>query len=89
MLQTHIRASARIIEAEAEGVSVVERNHDCPVAEEFKWLSREILGLPLERESSNGSVNGARPHEEFIERIVSFDDALEIAANGQAWRIGT
>jgi chromosome partitioning protein len=64
--QTHIRASVRIIEAAAQGVAVVEHNQDYPVAEDFKWLSREILGLPLARELSDGPVNGYGPHEEDI-----------------------
>jgi hypothetical protein len=42
---------------------VVEHNHDHPAADDFKWLSREILGLPLEGEQSDGPVNGARFHE--------------------------
>jgi chromosome partitioning protein len=62
--QTHIRASVRIIEAAAQGVSVVESNQDYSVADDFKWLSREILGLPLERELSGGQVNGHRVHDE-------------------------
>lgn len=66
LLQTHIRASVRIIEAAAQGIAVVEHNHDYPVAEDFKWLSREILGLPLEREQSDGPVNGNRLHEEDV-----------------------
>jgi chromosome partitioning protein len=63
LLQTHIRPSVRIIEAAAQGFSVVEHNHDYPVADDFKCLSREILGLPLEGEQSDGPVNGARSHE--------------------------
>jgi len=63
LLQTHIRASVRIIEAAAQGIAVVEHNNDYPVADDFKWLSREILGLPLETEQSDGLVNGAWPHE--------------------------
>jgi len=62
-LQTQIRASVRVTEAAAQGVAVVEHNHDCPVADDFKWLSREILGLPLEREQTDGPVNGVRFHE--------------------------
>lgn len=84
LLQTHIRTSVRISEAAAQGMSVVEHNHDYPVAEDFKWLSREILGLPLEREQSAGLVNGNRLHEEIIEHIISFDDAVEIGSRGQA-----
>jgi chromosome partitioning protein len=63
LLQTHIRPSVRIIEAAAQGFSVVEHNRDYPVADDFKCLSREILGLPLEEEQSDGLVNGARFHE--------------------------
>jgi chromosome partitioning protein len=63
LLQTHIRPSVRIIEAAAQGIAVVEHNHDHPAAEDFKCLGREILGLPLEREQTNGLVNGARFHE--------------------------
>ena len=66
LLQTQIRASVRIIEAAAHGATVVERHHDYPVTEDFKWLSHEILGLPLERESSGESVNVNRLAEEEI-----------------------
>jgi cellulose biosynthesis protein BcsQ len=66
LLQTHIRPSVRIIEAAAQGVSVVEQNTDYPVAEDFRWLSREILGLPLEREQSGEAVNGNRLLEEDV-----------------------
>jgi chromosome partitioning protein len=66
LLQTHIRASVRIIEAAAQGIAVVEHNQDYPVAEDFKWLSREILGLPSEREQSDGPVNGNLPHEDDV-----------------------
>jgi chromosome partitioning protein len=66
LLQTQIRASVRIVEAAAQGVSVVEQNNDYPVAEDFKWLSREILGLPLEREQPGEPVNGNRLHEEEV-----------------------
>jgi Flp pilus assembly CpaE family ATPase len=67
LLQTHIRSSVRIIEAAAQGIAVVEHNHDHPVAEDFKLLSREILGLPLEREQSEGPVNGnGLYHEEDV-----------------------
>jgi cellulose biosynthesis protein BcsQ len=66
LLQTHVRASVRIVEAAARGISVVEHNQDHPLAEDFKWLSREILGLPLEREQSDGPVNGNRPYEEDV-----------------------
>jgi len=66
LLQTHIRASVRIVEAAAQGTAVVEHNNDYPVADDFKWLSREILGLPLEREQTNGLVNGIRPYEEDV-----------------------
>jgi chromosome partitioning protein len=66
LLQTHIRPSVRIIEAAAQGFSVVERNHDYPVVDDFKCLSREILGLPLEREQSDGPVNGNGFHKEDV-----------------------
>ena len=64
LLQTHIRPSVRIIEAAAQGIAVVEHNLDFPVAEDFKWLSREILGMPLERDQSGEPVNGRRVHDE-------------------------
>jgi chromosome partitioning protein len=64
LLQTHIRASERVIEATAQGVSVVEIDHDYAVTQDFKWLSREILGLPLERKSSVEMVNGNRIPED-------------------------
>jgi chromosome partitioning protein len=63
LLQTHIRASERLIEAAAQGVSIVESDHDHPVTKDFKWLSREILGLPLEMGSSVGPLNGNRVPE--------------------------
>ena len=66
LLQTQIRASVRIIEAAAQGATVVERHHDYPVTEDFKWLSQEILGLPLEREASVEPVNVNRLAEEEV-----------------------
>lgn len=66
LLQTHIRASVRIIEAAAQGIAVVEHNHAYPVAEDFKWLSREILGLPLEMESPGEPVNANMLEEEDV-----------------------
>lgn len=45
LFQTHIGTSARIIEASAQGMAVVERYPLCPAAEDFRCLSREILGL--------------------------------------------
>src|SRR5262245_10574459 len=66
LLQTHIRASVRIVEAAAQGTAVVEHNNDYPVADDFKWLSREILGLPLEREHSDGVGNGNRLYDEDV-----------------------
>jgi len=66
LLQTQIRPSVRIIEAAAQGATVVERHHDYPVTEDFKWLSREILGLPLETESSGEPVNVNRLAEEEV-----------------------
>lgn len=66
LLQTHIRASDRIMEATAQGVSVVDNDHAYPVAEDFKWLSREILGLPLEKESSGEPLNVNRLPEENV-----------------------
>lgn len=80
LLQTYIRGSVRIIEAAAQGISVVENNHDYPVADDFKWLSREMLGLPLEKEQSGAPVNGSMLHEELIEQLVLFDDAVEIGS---------
>jgi chromosome partitioning protein len=44
LLQTHIRTSARIVEVAAQGVAVVEFSHPCSAAEDFKWLSLEVLG---------------------------------------------
>jgi len=71
LLQTHIRTSVRIIEAAAQGISVVEHNHAYAAAEDFKWLSREILGLPLERDMSDGPLNGNWRHE--LEEDVVFE----------------
>jgi chromosome partitioning protein len=45
LFQTHIRTSARIIEASAQGMSVVEGYPFCSAAEDFKLLSQEVLGL--------------------------------------------
>src|SRR5262245_53434204 len=75
LLQTHIRASVRIIEAAAQGTAVVEHNQDYPVAEDFKWLSREILGLPLEKEQSD---KPARFHE--LEDDVVFETMVANSA---------
>jgi chromosome partitioning protein len=66
LLQTHIRASERIIEAAAQGVSVVDGDHAYPVAEDFKWLCREILGLPLEKEPSGEPINVNKIPEENV-----------------------
>lgn len=64
LFQTHIRTSARIIEAAAQGMAVVERYPLCPATEDFKWLSREILGLPPNGASSAGS--GWSDQEEVV-----------------------
>src|SRR5262245_31236900 len=45
LFQTHIRTSTRIIEAAARGVGVIEHDNDCGAAEDFEWLSLEVLGL--------------------------------------------
>ncbi len=45
LFQTHIRTSTRIIEAAARGVGVIEHDHSCGAAEDFEWLSLEVLGL--------------------------------------------
>jgi cellulose biosynthesis protein BcsQ len=73
LLQTQIRASVRIIEAAAQGATVVELHHDYPVTEDFKWLSREILGLPVERESSGEpvSVNSLSEEEVVFETMAA------------------
>jgi chromosome partitioning protein len=44
LLQTHIRTSPRIVEVAAQGVAVVEFDNPCSAAEDFKWLSLELLG---------------------------------------------
>jgi chromosome partitioning protein len=51
LFQTHIRTSARIIEAAAQGMAVVEGYPFCSAAEDFKWLSQEILGLSPDGDS--------------------------------------
>lgn len=77
LLQTHIRASERIIEAAAQGVSIVESNHDYPVVVDFKWLSREILGLPLEKESPGEPVNVNRiPKEDVVFETMAASSTL-------------
>jgi chromosome partitioning protein len=43
LLQTHIRTSARIVEVAAQGIAVVEFTQPCSAAEDFKWLSLEVL----------------------------------------------
>lgn len=48
LLQTHIRSSARIIEVAAQGISVVEFDPPCSAAEDFKWLSLEVLSPEAE-----------------------------------------
>src|SRR5215470_13858524 len=45
LFQTHVRTSTRIIEAAARGVSVIEYDDACGAAEDFEWLSLEVLGL--------------------------------------------
>lgn len=45
LFETHIRTSTRIIEAAARGVSVIEHDNSCGAAEDFEWLSLEVLGL--------------------------------------------
>jgi chromosome partitioning protein len=67
LLQTHIRPSVRIIEAAAQGIAVVEHNQDHPATEDFKWLSREILGLSLEREPAGEPLDvNSLPEEEVV-----------------------
>ncbi|MCG3163179.1 MAG: hypothetical protein JMDDDDMK_04562 [Acidobacteria bacterium] len=69
LFQTHIRTSTRIIEAAAQGMSVVESSPLCSAAEDFKWLSREILGLPPGDEPPVESYR-------FAEEEVVFERAL-------------
>ena len=45
LFQTHVRTSTRIIEAAARGVAVIEYDDSCGAAEDFEWLSLEVLGL--------------------------------------------
>jgi len=45
LFETHIRTSTRIIEAAARGVGVIEHDNSCGAAEDFEWLSLEVLGL--------------------------------------------
>ena len=45
LFQTHVRTSTRIIEAAARGVAVIEYDDACGAAEDFEWLSLEVLGL--------------------------------------------
>src|SRR5215475_8456745 len=45
LFRTHVRTSTRIIEAAARGVSVIEYDDACGAAEDFEWLSLEVLGL--------------------------------------------
>ncbi len=45
VFQTHIHTSAKIVEAAAMGVAVIEYDNSCCAAEDFEWLSQEFLGL--------------------------------------------
>jgi chromosome partitioning protein len=45
LFETHIRTSTRIIESAARGVGVIEHDNSCGAAEDFEWLSLEVLGL--------------------------------------------
>jgi chromosome partitioning protein len=77
LLQTHIRTSVRIIEAAAQGISVIEHNHAYSVAEDFKWLSREILGLPLEMQASGEPVNvNELPEEDAVFEAMAASSTL-------------
>ncbi len=66
LFQTTIRTSTRIIEAAAQGMAVIEYHSACSAAEDFMLLSREVLGLPLDREPSGGSVNGIGFYEDDV-----------------------
>jgi len=47
LYQTQIRPSIRIVEAAAQGLSVIEYTQLSPGVTDFKRLSREMLGLPI------------------------------------------
>jgi chromosome partitioning protein len=55
LFRTHIRTSARIIEAAARGVAVIEYDNACGAAQDFDRLSREFLGLPTAEECEHAA----------------------------------
>jgi len=81
LFQTHIRTSTRIIEAAAQGMAVVECYPLCSAAEDFKWLSREILGLPPNDEPS------VRAEESYQEEVI-FERALAPGQSQYKFRDG-
>ena len=48
LYQTHIRPSVKIVEAAANGTTVIEHSENSGGAIDFKLLSREILNLPTD-----------------------------------------
>jgi cellulose biosynthesis protein BcsQ len=48
LYQTHIRPSVKIVEAAANGTTVIEHSENSGGAIDFKLLAREILGLPTD-----------------------------------------
>ncbi len=45
LFRTRIRTSARVLEAAARGIAVIEYDDSCGAAQDFERLSREFLGL--------------------------------------------
>lgn len=58
LFQSHIRTSTRIIEAAAKGVGVIEHDSSCGAAEDFEWLSLEVLGLSSANVLQHAAENG-------------------------------
>jgi chromosome partitioning protein len=48
LYKSHIRPSVKIVEAAANGTSIIEHSENSGGAIDFKLLSREILGLPTD-----------------------------------------
>ncbi len=48
LYETHIHSSIRVTEATAEGVSIIEKDKSHVCTTDFKILSHEVLGLPLD-----------------------------------------
>ncbi len=48
LMRSHIRPSVKIVEAAAQGITIMEKDEKNACVREFKQLSRELLGLPAD-----------------------------------------